>query len=55
MANVGDSRCVLYNPDGTHVQLSRDHKPFLEDEKKRIEEAGHEVKKDTQLVNGKHF
>jgi len=52
VANVGDSRCILYS-NGAAKALSRDHKPFLEDEKKRIEEAGHEVKKDTELVSGK--
>jgi protein phosphatase 2C family protein 2/3 len=38
-ANTGDSRCVLYN-EGKTEAMSRDHKPVLEDEKKRIKEAG---------------
>jgi hypothetical protein len=43
----------VLHKDGKAIQLSRDHKPYLEDEKKRIEAAGHEVVKDTELVNGK--
>lgn len=39
VANAGDSRAVMYTTKGTH-QLSRDHKPYLEDERKRIESAG---------------
>jgi len=54
VANLGDSRCVLYKQDKA-IALSRDHKPYLEDEKKRIETAGHEVVKDTELVNGKRI
>lgn len=38
VANAGDSRCVLCK-DGTAVNLSEDHKPDLENEKKRIEKA----------------
>jgi len=52
VANVGDSRCVLYK-EGKPIPLSTDHKPSLESERKRIEAAGHEVLKDTELVNGK--
>ncbi|XP_015119678.1 probable protein phosphatase 2C T23F11.1 isoform X1 [Diachasma alloeum] len=38
-ANAGDSRAVA-SVHGEAVSLSRDHKPFLEDERKRIEAAG---------------
>jgi len=38
-ANAGDSRAVLCSGDRA-VRLSRDHKPDLPDETKRIEEAG---------------
>ena len=42
-ANVGDSRCVLGKFDGKNWKaknLTRDHKPNEEDEKKRINEKG---------------
>lgn len=32
--------------------MTTDHKPNDEAEKKRIEEAGHDVVKDTQIVDG---
>lgn len=38
VANAGDSRCVL-SASGKAVDMSRDHKPELEEEKKRIENA----------------
>lgn len=38
-ANTGDSRSIMYN-EGKTEALSRDHKPTLEEEKKRIKEAG---------------
>jgi serine/threonine protein phosphatase PrpC len=46
-ANAGDSRAILVvEKEGTHiVQLSRDHKPDLEDEKKRILKQGGFVEK----------
>ena len=39
-ANVGDSRSVLYKGDGLPVEISEDHKPSLERERKRVLEAG---------------
>jgi len=39
VGNAGDSRGVIFSSDGAK-QLSRDHKPYLDDERKRIEEAG---------------
>ena len=42
-ANIGDSRCVLGKFDGKNWKaknLTRDHKPSEEDEKKRITEKG---------------
>lgn len=39
-ANVGDSRIVLGHKDGSHKELSQDHKPNLTLEKKRILQAG---------------
>lgn len=47
IANVGDSRCLLGRFDGQNwigMNLSRDHKPEDEDEKKRILENGGEVR-----------
>jgi serine/threonine protein phosphatase PrpC len=41
-ANVGDSRAVLYNKEEV-IQLSRDHKPDLEDEKRWVLEKGGKV------------
>jgi serine/threonine protein phosphatase PrpC len=42
-ANCGDSRSILINGLGNIVKLSRDHKPELIDEKKRIVAAGGRV------------
>ncbi len=42
-ANIGDSRAVLYGWDDTIIQLSRDHKPDLEDEKWWILDKGGKV------------
>ncbi len=39
MANIGDSRCLLYSK-GEAINMSDDHKPELFYEKKRIERAG---------------
>ena len=48
-ANTGDSRSVLSRA-GRAIDLSNDHKPFLEEEKTRIERAGGHVK--FNRVNG---
>ncbi len=50
VANVGDSRCVLCKR-GQAVDMSEDHKPGLEQEKKRIEKANGYVEENR--VNGK--
>ena len=42
-ANCGDSRAILINGLGNIVKLSRDHKPELTDEKRRIIAAGGRV------------
>lgn len=39
VGNVGDSRCVL-SCGGRAIELSRDHKPTRDDEKKRIHDKG---------------
>lgn len=49
---AGDSRCVVCKK-GQAVALTEDHKPYHDKEKKRIEAAGHEVLKDTEIVNGR--
>lgn len=41
-ANIGDSRCVLGTADET-VPLSVDHKPYDEEEEKRVLNAGGKV------------
>lgn len=44
VGNIGDSRALLIRAKSSKVEaLSRDHKPELETEKKRIEEAGGHV------------
>lgn len=46
IANVGDSRAVLYNHKNEAIQLSQDHKPNSKSEKKRIEQLGGKIKYD---------
>eukprot|EP00020_Sapocribrum_chincoteaguense_P004127 CAMPEP_0170756758 /NCGR_PEP_ID=MMETSP0437-20130122/14186_1 /TAXON_ID=0 /ORGANISM="Sexangularia sp." /LENGTH=528 /DNA_ID=CAMNT_0011095943 /DNA_START=104 /DNA_END=1692 /DNA_ORIENTATION=+ len=53
VANVGDSRCYIVPPAGPPIAMSQDHKPSDPKERKRIEEAGHEVVRDTILQHGK--
>ena len=48
-ANAGDSRCVLAK-NGRAIEMSRDHKPDLEQEKQRIHKAGGTV--EVGRVNG---
>mmetsp|Transcript_1335 Transcript_1335/g.1452 ORF Transcript_1335/g.1452 Transcript_1335/m.1452 type:complete len:336 (+) Transcript_1335:1-1008(+) len=42
-ANAGDSRAIVVRRDGTVVRLSRDHKPGMPDETRRISELGGRV------------
>mmetsp|Transcript_42116 Transcript_42116/g.101595 ORF Transcript_42116/g.101595 Transcript_42116/m.101595 type:complete len:111 (-) Transcript_42116:2975-3307(-) len=42
-ANVGDSRAIVVRKDGSVVRLSRDHKPGVPDETKRITDMGGRV------------
>lgn len=46
VANVGDSRAVLFNYKDTAVPLTKDHKPHISSEKKRIESLGGRIKFD---------
>jgi len=39
-ANAGDSRAVMSGPSGEVIALSDDHKPYNDEEKRRIERAG---------------
>lgn len=48
VANAGDSRCVMCK-NGKAVEMSIDHKPNDEIEKKRIEAAGSEVNADGRV------
>jgi serine/threonine protein phosphatase PrpC len=52
VANAGDSRCIACVA-GEAVALSVDHKPDLPAEKKRIEEASHDVQDSVEIVQGK--
>lgn len=47
-ANAGDSRCVL-SSNKEVVEMSHDHKPLNEEEKKRIEAAGGYVTGDNRV------
>jgi len=42
-ANAGDSRAIVVRRDGSVVRLSRDHKPGMPDETRRISELGGRV------------
>lgn len=42
-ANAGDSRAIVVRRDGSIVRLSRDHKPGMPDETRRITELGGRV------------
>ena len=42
-ANAGDSRAIIVRKDGSVVRLSRDHKPGMPDETKRITDLGGKV------------
>lgn len=42
-ANAGDSRAIVVRKDGSIVRLSRDHKPGMPDETRRISELGGRV------------
>ena len=53
--NLGDSRCVLgkYYNKWSYVNLTRDHKPKEEDEKKRILEKGGKISKEKDEFGNK--
>lgn len=54
VANVGDSRGVMCDSKGKAIPLSYDHKPDLPHERKRIEDAGGNIKfTDIWRVQGK--
>ena len=42
VANAGDSRCVLSRA-GKAIGMSTDHKPDMEEERKRIQKAGGDI------------
>lgn len=51
VANAGDSRCVV-SRDGKAVEMSIDHKPEDEIERKRVEKAGGKVTLDGRVNGG---
>ena len=51
VANAGDSRCVLCR-DGKAIDLSIDHKPEDDEERRRIEGAGGKVTADGRVNGG---
>ena len=51
VANAGDSRCVLCR-NGKAVEMSFDHKPEDELERKRIEKAGAKITSDGRVNGG---
>lgn len=52
VANAGDSRCVVGRNDGQAVEMSFDHKPEDDPERKRIEAAGGRVSMDGRVNGG---
>jgi serine/threonine protein phosphatase PrpC len=50
VANCGDSRALLVGSDGSALFASEDHKPYSDEEKRRIEGAGGTVS--MKRVNG---
>ena len=54
--NLGDSRCILgknINNKWSYINLTRDHKPKEEDEKKRILEKGGKISKEKDQFDNK--
>lgn len=51
VANAGDSRCIVCR-DGKAIDMSEDHKPEDENERRRIEKAGGTISKDGRVNNG---
>jgi serine/threonine protein phosphatase PrpC len=52
VVNIGDSRAIMVCEDKKIINLSKDHKPLVESEKKRIESKGGEI---YQLKDGDEF
>jgi serine/threonine protein phosphatase PrpC len=50
VVNLGDSRLVIVNNDGSSLQITTDHKPDDPEEKKRIEKIGGQIYKDSEGV-----
>jgi serine/threonine protein phosphatase PrpC len=53
--NIGDSRAIYINSKYEAVQISKDHKPNLPDEQKRIVNAGGRVARVQNTVNAGPF
>ncbi|XP_066931681.1 protein phosphatase 1G-like [Clytia hemisphaerica] len=51
VANAGDSRCILCR-NGKVVEMSKDHSPDVEEERKRIEAAGSKICSEGRINGG---
>jgi len=55
VANAGDTRAIVVCEDGSFVEMSKDHKPDLPEEKKRIQACYHDVEVTSAIVDGKRI
>jgi len=55
VANAGDTRAIVVCADHSVVEMSKDHKPDVPEERKRIDAALHEVNIITDVYKGKRI